>query len=95
MLSAASSLDVLFIGSFKEDKPSKSLMEAFDAFLQFAVNVGKLTEDYLLYGQRQLIQTNSPSEKLFECLQEPPFDAHFDFNVTTPKPCEIGCTIRL
>lgn len=70
-------------------------MRALEDFLKFAVNIGKLSEDYKLYGQRQLIEhTESPGDKLYEVLQNPPFDAHFDFNVTTPKPCVIGCNMK-
>lgn len=76
------------------EQPPQSLINAFESFLQFAVNVGKLAEDYKLYGQRQVIrETDSPGDKLFEVLQNPPLDAHFDFNVTTPSPCIVGCAL--
>lgn len=75
------------------EQPPQSLIKAFENWLKFAVNVGKLTEDYNLYGQRQLIETDSPGDKLYEVLQNPPFDAHFDFNVTTPEPCTFGCKV--
>lgn len=92
--SASFALDILFVGNFMDEEPPQSLLKAFEDLIRFAVSVGKLSEDFKLYGQRQLIRnTESPGDKLYEVLQNPPFDAHFDFNVTTPKPCEIGCTL--
>jgi len=90
-LSDASSLSILFLGNYTELSPPQSLLEKLSEFLQYAVDLGKLTEDYLLYGERQFDYTTSPGDKLYEVLQQAPFDLHFDTNKATEGPCTIGC----
>lgn len=53
-------------------------MNAFREFLQYAVEVGKLSNDYKLYGESQMFGSSSKPDKLEEALANPPFGAHFD-----------------
>lgn len=86
---------ILFIGNFTEIQPPQKLMQVFETFLQFAIDLGKLHPDYKLYGDRQMQEnTSSPGHNLFEALKRPPFDKHFDFNITEPEPCTFACHLQ-
>lgn len=68
---------ILFIGEFTDVSPPQALIKKLQAFLQYAVDLGKLNPDYDLYGERQLEMTTSPGDKLYDILQNPPFEQHF------------------
>lgn len=63
--------------------PPTSLIESFKEFLQFSMDVGKLTKDFKLYGERQLNgNESSPGDELFTILKnEKPFSDHFDNSI--------------
>lgn len=85
-------LDILFLGNFTDIAPPQSLLDKLQAFLQFAVDIGKLHWCYHLYGERQINETlTSPGDKLFEALQTPPLNKHFKANFTANNLCEFGC----
>lgn len=75
----------MFLGNFTEAQPPQKLMGKLKAFLDFAVDLGKIPSSYELLGERQLEETSSPGDKLYEILQIPPFDNNFSFNVTRPS----------
>jgi hypothetical protein len=84
-------IQILFLGNFTDVEPQQSLINKLSIFLQFAIDLEKLSDKFLLYGERQIVKTTSPGDKLYEILQKHPFDKHFDFNITKPAPCVIGC----
>jgi hypothetical protein len=71
------------LGNFTDTPPKQSSMKVFEALLQYAIDLGKLDANFKLYGERQLDTKvpNSPGDALYELLQKPPFDEHFDFEV--------------
>lgn len=75
--SVGSALSVLFLGNFSKKPPPQSMLNAFHEFLQYSVDIGKLSIDYKLYGEREKLGSLSKSDKLDEALSKPPFDAHF------------------
>lgn len=91
MIISGHGLVILFLGDFKNAPPPTTLLHRLDAFLQYAIDLGKLTADYELYGERQLRSTTSPGDELFRILQNPPFDRHFNFNVTEPDCSYFRC----
>lgn len=74
----ADGLKVLFIGNYTTEAPPQTLLATFHNFLQFAVDAGKLSENYRLYGERQFLGNSKKRDKLDEALEKPPFDVHFD-----------------
>lgn len=90
--STGSGLNILFLGNFTDISPPQSLLDKLQAFLQFAVDIGKLNKCYHLYGERQVNETStSPGDKLFAALQIPPLNKHFKTNFTADNLCEFGC----
>lgn len=77
-------LHILFLGNFMEAAPPQTLIDMLDTFLQYSSDLGKLTIEYKLYGERQISSTTSPGDKLFEILQKPPFDTHFSITGNWP-----------
>lgn len=61
-------LGVALIGSFQEHIPGDIQLDALKKFLDYAVDQGKLTYDFRLFGHRQLSATLSPGQKLFDIL---------------------------
>jgi hypothetical protein len=90
---ASDGFKVLFLGNFTETPPPKSLMEVLKSLLHYAIDLGKLDANFKLYGERQLDTKapSSPGDALYELLQKPPLDEHFDFNVTEPEKCWFAC----
>lgn len=85
-------MDILFLGDFTDVAPPQSLLDKLEAFLKFAVDIGKLNKCYHLYGERQAVENSaSPGDKLFEALQLPPFKKRFKLNYTANRRCEFGC----
>lgn len=86
-------LQISFLGDFMEFTPPQTLIETLETFLNYATDLGKLEKDFKLYGERQVQRnTTSPGDKLYEILQQPPFDTHFDFNITELAP--VACNIN-
>ena len=91
--SALTGLKILFLGNFTESAPPQLLMKKFEVFLQYAIDLEKIETNFLLYGERQInLKTPlNPGDALFKTLKQPPFDKHFDFNITEPEPCSYFC----
>ncbi|XP_017494002.1 PREDICTED: peptidoglycan-recognition protein SD-like [Rhagoletis zephyria] len=66
------SLSVAFIGTFESSTPSTEALEAAQALFDTGVRTGKLTEDYKLFGHRQLSTTSSPGATLYEIIKRWP-----------------------
>lgn len=63
------SICIAFIGNFwKESPPQRSLIAA-QRLIEEGVKMGYLAKDYRLYGHRQLIDTISPGNRLYEIIQ--------------------------
>lgn len=63
------SICIAFIGNFFKTLPPECSLTAAQELIKEGVRMGKLKEDYRLYGHRQLIPTISPGNRLYEHLQ--------------------------
>uniref|UniRef100_A0A182W4M4 Peptidoglycan-recognition protein n=1 Tax=Anopheles minimus TaxID=112268 RepID=A0A182W4M4_9DIPT len=63
------SIGVAFLGNFDQDRPTARSLELLARLLQCGIEMGELTDDYRLYGARQLQSTNSPGKWLYAKLQ--------------------------
>ncbi|XP_063986036.1 peptidoglycan-recognition protein LF-like [Diachasmimorpha longicaudata] len=63
------SIGVSFIGTFETVVPSDEQLKAAKSLLESGVKDGKLTADYKLLGHRQVRDTASPGDKLYEIIK--------------------------
>lgn len=63
------SLGVAFIGDFDTRSPPKQQLEEARALLEVSVKNKKLSTDYILVGHRQVSNTDSPGQVLFEIVK--------------------------
>lgn len=63
------SICIAFIGTFSEVAPSERSLNACQQLIKEGVKLGKLVEDYRLYGHRQLIPTISPGNIIYEIIR--------------------------
>lgn len=61
---------IAFVGDFRIDQPSKPQLNAAKLLLAEGVKLGKLDPDYKLYGQMQLVLSESPGKNLYEIIQK-------------------------
>lgn len=66
------SLSVAFIGTFENDPPTDQALEAAQSLLEMGVRMAKLTENYKLFGHRQLTSTLSPGAVLYKIIKHWP-----------------------
>ncbi|XP_052120856.1 peptidoglycan-recognition protein 2-like isoform X2 [Frankliniella occidentalis] len=66
------SIGVAFMGDFSERRASTAQLKALRALLRCGVELGELSEDVRLYGQRQVQQTESPGRELYKQIKELP-----------------------
>uniref|UniRef100_A0A1Y1M729 Peptidoglycan-recognition protein n=1 Tax=Photinus pyralis TaxID=7054 RepID=A0A1Y1M729_PHOPY len=59
------SVGIAFIGDFRSVLPTDKAMQAAKDLLACGVELGEITNDYKLYGGKQLIATLSPGGKLY------------------------------
>lgn len=64
----AGSIGIAFIGQFDEYPPTKQQLCAARQLIAEGVKSIKLTQDYNLYGHRQLRSTKSPGDALYEII---------------------------
>lgn len=64
------SISIAFIGTFNKYEPSKRQLDAAQKLIVEGVKLKKLSVDYWLYGQRQLVATNSPGQALYEIIKK-------------------------
>lgn len=63
------SICIAFIGSFYKHPPSERSLVAAQQLIEVGVRSKKISDDYRLYGHRQLIPTISPGNKIYEIIQ--------------------------
>ncbi|XP_031639443.1 peptidoglycan recognition protein 1-like [Contarinia nasturtii] len=63
------SICIAFIGTFRENAPPERSLIAAQQLIEVGVKLGKIDKSYYLYGHRQLIQTTSPGNKIYEIIQ--------------------------
>lgn len=63
------SIGLAFIGNFNQIEPPKQQLCAAKKLLELGHALGKLTDDYGLYGHRQLTKTISPGAALYKIIQ--------------------------
>lgn len=66
----SNSLCVAMVGTFDEIEPTLNQLDAAQQLIAESIRLQKLSKNYRLYGQRQLIgNTTSPGQKLYEILK--------------------------
>lgn len=63
------SICIAFIGTFFTSPPPEHSLIAAQQLIRRGVELRKIAEDYRLYGHRQLIETVSPSNIVYEIIQ--------------------------
>lgn len=90
------SIGVSFIGNFDDVMPTKNQLEAAKKLLELGVELGKISEDYILLGQRQVAQTLSPGDALYHIIKTWP---HWSSVISKPgepiRPDVPGMLIRM
>lgn len=67
----SNSLSIAFIGTFDTIEPSQKQLRAAKQLIDEGIRLQKLSKNYRLYGQRQLIDnTTSPGNALYEILRK-------------------------
>lgn len=77
------SICIAFLGTFTRDEPSQQQLCAAEKLLAQGIALGKLSNDYALYGHRQLARTTSPGDILYRIIQTWPHwrnDVRFENN---------------
>lgn len=91
LLASTDALRYLFIGNYTVEAPPSTLVTDFHGFLRFAVDAGKLEENYKLYSEEELSRKSTVWDKLDKALKVSPFAAYLDpktavqFNLYTSK----------
>lgn len=60
---------IAFIGTFTDIAPTDQQLEIAQQLLRFGVRLNKLKADYRLYGQRQVMTTESPGAQLYSIIK--------------------------
>lgn len=63
------SISIAFIGTFTNQAPPPQQLRAAQELIDEGVVIKKLSENYKVYGHRQLKATESPGEKLYEIIK--------------------------
>ena len=63
------SIGISFIGAFNDVEPTKAQLEAAQKLIELGVKLGKISENYVLLGHRQVAQTLSPGDALYSIIQ--------------------------
>lgn len=63
-------IGIAFIGTYINQAPSKLQIDAAQKLIEDGVKMEKLIEDYTVYGQRQLIESQNPGRALYEIIQK-------------------------
>lgn len=64
------SICIAFIGTFNKIAPPERQIRAAQKLIEEGVKLKKLIPEYQLYGQRQLIPSESPGMMLYEIIQK-------------------------
>jgi len=72
------SIGIAFIGNFNQMEATKEQLNACLLLLEEGVRLKKLKPDYLIFGHRQLLETESPGDKLYNIIKTwPHFASRF------------------
>lgn len=63
------STGIAFVGTFTKHAPPALSLRAAQKLIEMGTEMEKLSEDYQLYGQRQLMPTESPGEALYQIIK--------------------------
>ncbi|XP_014208939.1 peptidoglycan-recognition protein SC2-like [Copidosoma floridanum] len=63
------SIGIAFVGDFSYKSPTKEQIAVAEKLLESGVKSNKLVKDYKLIGQRQVVHTQSPGDKLFAIIR--------------------------
>ncbi|XP_058790796.1 peptidoglycan-recognition protein SC2-like [Phymastichus coffea] len=63
------SIGLSFIGNFNKEQPTDAQLEAAKSFLDYGLQNKKISDNYKLLGQRQLISTVSPGDLLYNIIK--------------------------
>lgn len=69
------SVSMTMIGDYRKRLPNEKALTALKNIISCGVDMGKVTNDYRLYGHRDASNTASPGDKLYALIQTWP---HFD-----------------
>lgn len=64
------SISIAFIGTFNKYEPPTAQLDAAQKIIQEGVRLGKLSDTYDLYGQRQIISVESPGLALYNIIKK-------------------------
>lgn len=64
------SIGIAFIGTFNKNEPSIQQLCAAQKLIAEGVRLKKLSNDYKLYGYRQLIPSENPGHALYEHIKK-------------------------
>ncbi|XP_011329180.2 peptidoglycan recognition protein [Ooceraea biroi] len=70
-------IGISFIGTFNSVVPPRAQLDAVQKLIQLGVETGKLSSNYTLLGQRQITETLSPGDALYEIIKKWP---HWSLN---------------
>lgn len=63
------SIGIAFIGNFNQSMPKPALLRAGQLLLAEGVRLKKLSPNYEIFGQSQLIATHSPGKNLYNVIK--------------------------
>ncbi|KAK9876301.1 hypothetical protein WA026_012599 [Henosepilachna vigintioctopunctata] len=66
------SIGICVIGDWREDLPPSSQLQTVKDLIQYGVEHGKIAKDYILFGHRQVRETECPGDALFNEIQKWP-----------------------
>lgn len=58
-------IDITFVGNFKDFKPEEKQINAALLLIETGVQLGKISNDYEIFAQCQLLNVNSPGKYLY------------------------------
>ncbi|XP_070571270.1 peptidoglycan recognition protein 3-like [Ptychodera flava] len=83
------SIGLCILGNFVNESPNRAALDAAKGFLDYSVEMNKLTHDYILYGHRQAKNgTVCPGDALFNDIREWPHWKQGNHFPPNSKGCE-------
>ncbi|XP_039947939.1 peptidoglycan-recognition protein LB-like [Bactrocera tryoni] len=66
------SIGLLLIGNFMDELPPAPMLQVAQDFIKYSLEGGHLRDDYILYGHRQVRNTECPGDALYALIKEWP-----------------------
>ncbi|CAD1474526.1 unnamed protein product, partial [Heterotrigona itama] len=63
------SIGICMIGNFNHHNPNAAAIKAVQDLIEYGVSLGKIQENYKLFGHRQTTQTTCPGDSLYQLIQ--------------------------